>query len=814
MSETMTSLLQRGRNGNALLFCGAGLTADSLNFSDSGTIGVTTHLLSMMNDQLAKNGRQSGFRDIRNAAKRFRTDLGNHTLLSLLQSRFSLSNISASVEDILLYPWHKIYTTNYDNGIELAMQRIGKKFTPLNNLDSPSTTVSGTAIVHLHGYAPSWNAHNFENSCVLDADSYHKLSGVIGWLNQLRFDIERAEVVIFVGFSASDFHLTDVLFNSSGLRKKAFFINRMTSNVDPDEQAVQDEYGEALYIGREEFAKNLTEILGSSKKIEPRLSSFARVDVIRASESVPPVSDIEDLFIWGAVNQHHLKRDRELLRSDYHVLRREVETALDHLSGEGRIAFFNGDICDGKSLVIADVVNSISAAKPVFILRHTYADIVEEVSSIIYAYPNAVLVIENCFSIREDRLLGIARHIASSAGGLILSARSISTEAESNKFGELRAIPSLLEIGVGRLNAEEIDSFVALIDQIAGWRDFRALSPSERRRFVATECRGVIPSVLLRLLESEYVKNKYKEEYNRSNHLNERDRQTIIAALIIANIGFDAPVSFISDLFGRDLSNVLRRSSEHGSGIKLVRIEGNVARTVPSIGVRNILRSVVPEKEIVNTNIFILENMAKDARRTDFESHLFSQLMRYSILSSIVSDEREIARFFDHISKIAHFRDMPLFWLQWYMAVSARKKWTDAEKFIEMGFTAATAYEKRSGNQYNRKQLNDREAKFIVARADDLSKSGAELFRDLKKALEIVGRLMKSAELTHHPYETLLDISRLLRKSGTSINSVQLELLQRQFSGIVADAQRRIGMVPDGYQRSHASEFMGQIQSM
>jgi hypothetical protein len=142
----LRQLLQRGRNGNAVLFCGAGLTADCINFDDDTTLGVTFHLLKILNDELRANGKPSGFKDIKNAAKRFKAELGNHRLIQLLKDRFRLSKVSASIESIVEYPWAAIYTTNYDNGLELALQNARKKFAPLNNLDDPNAPTSGIPV--------------------------------------------------------------------------------------------------------------------------------------------------------------------------------------------------------------------------------------------------------------------------------------------------------------------------------------------------------------------------------------------------------------------------------------------------------------------------------------------------------------------------------------------------------------------------------------------------------------------------------------------------------------------------------------------
>ncbi len=304
----------------------------------------------------------------------------------------------------------------------------------------------------------------------------------------------------------------------------------------------------------------------------------------------------------------------------------------------------NSPVCDGKTLVITDAINGFFGSRPIFELRHAYADLVDETASILAAYPKAVFVVENCFSLHVTRLLGMARQILASAGGLILSARSISTEGDSSKLRALRELRLLSEVRMGPLKPSETDDLIVLLDQIAGWRNFRALSPTNRRRFVETECKGLVPNVLLRLLNLDYVRNKYREEYNKIFYANNYERRIIIGALLLSNIGLDAPISFLSDVFELDFVSTLRRISAQSGALRLVQVNKDFAQTVPSIGARNLLRNVVETRDVVNTTIYILERLSEVTRRSDLESHIFTQLMRYSILNSVVSDTAEVNR--------------------------------------------------------------------------------------------------------------------------------------------------------------------------
>jgi hypothetical protein len=484
---------------------------------------------------------------------------------------------------------------------------------------------------------------------------------------------------------------------------------------------------------------------------------------------------------------------------------------IDRIRIPGSVLLVHGDICDGKTILINDVMCAASISRSVFALKHAYTNILDEASSILSAHPTSVLVAENCFSMNEDRLLGLARQVAASGASLVLSARGIATEAESGKLRSLRTISTFSEIEIGRLGARETNDLINLIDQIAGWRKLSALSHQDRQRFISNECRGAIPGVLLQIFNSDYVKNKYKEEFQKTSSLSTKERQVIIASLLLANIGFDAQVSFVSDVFMCDFTSTLRAISAKTGGLRLIRIEGDVAKTIPSIGARNILKHVVDDHEIVNAIIFILETLAHDSERGGIKQHIFTQLMRYSILTSVVEDADEVNRFFDHISKINYFRGMPLFWLQWHMAMYAQERWLDAEKYLEMGYKQADAYEKRYGDRYNRKQLDDRKAKFLAARALSSQRTGFELFRDLKEGLDIVNRLLRDENPTHHPFLTLKDVIAVFETRGGTIDLQLHDILQKQMSNIRDLAQKKLPFVPPGYQRSHAQAAISQL---
>jgi hypothetical protein len=238
----LPDLLKACTAGGAVLFCGAGFSADCLNLTANHEFGTSTALLDFLNKELEREI-PSLYKDLGNAADKFIAIRGQRALLGLLRDRFNVSHVTDEMIDIARLPWDRIYTTNYDNTIELACRLSERTFKSLNNLDSSKVVPGGgIEIVHLHGCAEKWDIHNFDRSCILGADSYFEAESALGhWLNKLQDDYDRASVFVFVGFAAGDFHLNRVFYNAREARPKVFFINRSAALLDPDLQTTSGE---------------------------------------------------------------------------------------------------------------------------------------------------------------------------------------------------------------------------------------------------------------------------------------------------------------------------------------------------------------------------------------------------------------------------------------------------------------------------------------------------------------------------------------------------------------------------------------------
>lgn len=806
--DELARRLDLARNGGGILFCGAGFSADCLNFKPDETLGTGAQLLDLFNTELNQT---PPYKDLQNAADALQEKIADNGMMTLLKKQFTVSDSTSDMTDLLRYPWQVVYTTNYDNAIEVAAQAAHRQVDPLNNTDDPKMVTTNLEIIHLHGYVRKWDIHNFRESCVLGAESYSKLTHVKNWLERFRRDIDQAQVVIFVGFNAGDFHLNQAINDLTGLRAKAFFINRPTAEANPDVVAAQKRLGTPLFIGRTELATTIKQLLVTETPKEPHLASFVKYTPPNPAATVPTRAQIEDLFLYNKIEPSQLARDASNDISDYHIQRSAIQQTLDAITGDTRILLYDGYACDGKSIFTTDLAYRLSGARPVYQLRQAYENILNEIAAILSYAPNAALIIENCFDLPKERLVSIARQFDSQDSVLILTSRAVALDASPDSLKSLLGLRSFQKVTLTCLSQSEASDLSDLADQIAGWRDFHKLDQDARLRFINDTCQASLPHFLLRLLQSDYVAKRYQEEFNKLS-LNKSEREAIITALYVTNIGENAPLAFLSNVMEIDYGVLIDRINARAGdrAFRLIRRNAGIIETIPSIGAQNILQNLFDDIEIVDTIVFVLKNLAS-TDRDSFEQRMFEQLMRFSILSKVVSDSDAIDRFFEHNKQELQIRRRPLFWLQWHMAKCEVGAFNDAEKFLEQGYTEASEIERRTRKIYDRRQLNDRRAKFLMMRAEKTTRATGDLFRDFKEAIALTEKILRQDDPQHYPFETLAEIVRTYNLVSIRLDSGHKLQINSWLESLVNYGRERIGVLVSGYQKNKAQSALDNI---
>ena len=154
--------------GRALLFTGAGFSVGAVNLRGTPFKtgrGLAGHLANLAGLPITT--------ELEDAAEWFVGKLGKDRLVEELQNEFTVKDVTEAHVDLLQYPWHRVYTTNYDNVAETAAAQAGKRLTPSTLGDSiHGLPKSGTLCVHLNGFIDNLNPDTLNAEIKLTNTSY------------------------------------------------------------------------------------------------------------------------------------------------------------------------------------------------------------------------------------------------------------------------------------------------------------------------------------------------------------------------------------------------------------------------------------------------------------------------------------------------------------------------------------------------------------------------------------------------------------------------------------------------------------------
>ena len=88
------------------------------------------------------------------------------------------------------------------------------------------------------------------------------------------------------------------------------------------------------------------------------------------------------------------------------------------------------------------------------------------------------------------------------------------------------------------------------------------------------------------------------------------------------------------------------------------------------------------------------------------------------------------------------------------------------------------------------------------------TRSADDMYGDFLDACRITHNLLCRRDLTHHPYDTLLEIAETFRTQSRQLNNDRRRRLNNELDKIGSLAKMRIGSLAAGYQGRHAQRSL------
>jgi hypothetical protein len=655
---------------SSVLLLGSGFSLEGTNLRGkpppNGT-GLRRHFIEVLNLPP-----ETGY-DIQVLADEF-AERDAERLNRELYNIFRISSVGDNQSRILAENWSRIYTTNYDDIVEICHHKRHLEPKSFDVSNEVPNKLPKNSIIHLHGSIRAVTPENVLSSLVLGESSYvRQYLGKSPWYNQFQTDIKFASNLFIIGYSLADYHISALLLENPEVARKTFFIQ----GSDPDEMFLRrtKAYGSTLFVGLEGFAKAI-ETLPRPETLSDvtRLKSFRVLDPQRDKRGLrpPTANETFDLLVFGAFNY---ARCAATLPGERYVIARQKEVdALLREFKDSKTVIVDGRLGNGKSIFlhlafIALAVEGWSC----FLFKEAGPDIEEEIK-LLSKVPKLVILFDQ-YAPSQDMLKRLGSDLP--AAKFIVEIRTSIFEVRFHEISKNVPKP-FARIGLNRLSHSDISAFKGLCSQ-AG------LGAARLPHLASTEMRDI----LLEVFDSANIKSKIAASML-PIFSNSARRKVLLLATLLSNFHVATDPSFIKSVTGLDPYKEFMPIKDIADEIFEINLDDFRVRS--SVFSEYVVQRFLEPGEIIDCIVEAALATAPRKRERQYRV-LMSNLMQYSQLNQMLKGHADasvlILRIYERLRYDERINDEPLFWLQYAIAMAENNDLPAAQEFIDTAYKRA-----------------------------------------------------------------------------------------------------------------------------
>ena len=761
LDERLRDAIRHALSGEALLFLGAGASR-----SARGRRGAPLPIGRELSDKLADECALPPKYDLGDIAEFFIEQRSETTLINALRRLLKVENISGDLEVIASIPWSRIWTTNYDDAIEKALDANRATYVSLTTAaDVANARGNRLLIVHINGALKSLR-QSITPDFVLTSESY--ATNVFAdsvWAAVFRNDLQTARAIFFVGYSLYDLDVARILFNPVAIFRKTHFIDQ--SDIDPVLEIKLSKFGFVHGVGVEGFANTIAD--EKSTWIRP---SFVE-QYVNWKPVIPTLShkktsdeDVYKLVLHGLVDHHLLLAQSDDPNEVSYTVVRECEAmAFKHMAEPNAVALIVGSFSNGKTIAVQSLALQLAASgRDVFILDRPTESASNELQRICRREREFVVVVEN-YS-RNLTLVDTFCRYAPERCTLLLSEKAEIHELRAPALLDKMGKRNLVEYELDMLEDTELQRMSDLLDLRGLWGERAGLSQLQRLAYLREDCGRQLHAVLIDVIKSPHIRARLAEIIAHFESI-DGGRRMLMALCLLQTIGEQPRIDVASDLLGlkygayRKLmrDTIVRQILDVESGIALFRS--------PVIA-----NAVLSEMENAKTVAEVVVDCVKQGhvgRHADhYLGRIATELTRFANLERILpTNGKRIAlqNFYEELKTVPSIRNDPLFWLQYAMARLSLGDLDLARRYFEQSYSIA------DGRDFDTYQIDNHYCRLLLREAEETTDSD-NAYQKVDKTLETLKRQVQR-ENRHYPYRSAWNLEGVAKRHRSSWTDAQ-----------------------------------------
>lgn len=683
-NSDVSELLEKISSGNAILFTGAGFS-----FGSNNILGEQPPTVYKLTETIAQKGGFDGEDNLKSTANYFLKMNGDKELINILSELYTIKDISLSHKAILTPKWRRIYTTNYDNVISLAMRENGKVVKNISPDDSSEIYFKEENVcVSINGSIETLKDNVIPDSFKLTTASYLSPDSFMTskWFPSFKKDLERASAIVFVGYSLYDIEIQKILFESPEFKKKTYFIDHESASKLTIFEL--SEFGKVYTIGVDGFAEEINKNLHKYIIEEEAfyLESFTEYKLERHTESIRD-HQITEFLLHGNLENYFIDEAVTSQQKTPYIVMREQMNEVNELFKSFNYVAVLSDFGNGKTVFLKEMMSYLTInGKRVFEFVDIDGDysadieklslLTSEIYIVIDNYEMYIEVLENILLLNNPKIY------------VLLSTRS------SNHDQNMQSIenPNLIaQVNIDLLNNQEIYELNNIIDEVGLWSEKAGLPEQKRIDIIKENNKSQFSHTLLNLLQAPQIKDRI-ENLLQSLFEKEENKDTILAICILEIMNIPLTYNNISEIA---LNNSIYNTEliNNKDFKQLFPSKNNKIISKSSLFARNLLGYHFNSNNTVNKLLEIAEKYHKVRNNSQLEKKIYKSLLRFAFIERVIplTNKRDmLIRYYEQLkSRLGGLKNTPHFWLQYAMARIALDDYNNAQNYLDTAYAKA-----------------------------------------------------------------------------------------------------------------------------
>jgi hypothetical protein len=768
--------IEHAINGRAILFTGAGFSHKAMNLKNEKPpdgIGLAKILIKLA-------GFEYNHTPLERASTIYIKQKSADELIKLLNEAYTIKSVDDCHKSIAMLPWKRCYTTNYDNTFELARKLSGGSCKAIIATDPPEKYASNSnMLLHINGSIERLSKLSLNTDFKLTSTSYSSDSfEQSGWAFDFRNEVRLASAIIFIGYSMADLDIRRILY-SENVSNKSIFIVAPEAVGDTLEVFELGEIGSVFPIGIEEFGNFVEEAKTTYIPVqnEMLLSSWERVEPLQPS-TPPNDQNVIEWLTEGKLANSILTQSIGPNANEYIIPRNSILQSIKIHESTSYITIISGQLGSGKTF-LSNCFSQMQLAKgwQVFKIGKSNTHDIGEAQQIIQLPGKKLLVIESYHN--HKSLIRFLHNFNADGTMVIATERSEIHEFSQDYLMEIYA-RNIAEVDLTKLIPNEARAAVSLFDRYGLWNTRASWSPDKKFKFMYETCSGELSFILLDVLKSTHVINKYRELITETE-----DNQDIVSIMIclfsLEVIGIIPETYIIQELLGGTAKNwtAIKSNSSLKSIIDFTS-HGIHARS--SILGKYLLKNIFSADIVVKTLISMAKIADSLIRNREYK-RILKNLMRYKNIETLMPDRQKrsaIINYYEGIKNLNGAKNHPLFWLQYGIACLTMEELDRAEFYFKTAYSIAGTLD-----HYKTHQIDNHYSRLLLEKAR-ASKILADVIILVDEAKSIILMQMER-ENRHYPFRVSIGFFKVYRIWKTHLSVDQ----DNKFISLFTEIERR-----------------------